>query len=449
MPTWKKVIVSGSNISQLNNDAGYLTSVTPQAAFVTASVGGVNLIADGANGVLTFDSSSGQGLTISGNSGTDTLTFGLSAIPNSSLANSTISGVALGGTLAALTAGSGLESAGTYTGATARTFAIATGSTHFSEGVRKLISVTDTTGASGIDLTYTQATGVLSATLINSSLTVTAGSGLTGGGAISLGSSATLNIGAGTHITVNADDVAVNTTTLIPAITGSIYSGVSGDIVITSAGVATIQANSVALGTDTTGNYVAGLTAGSGIAVTGTAGEGWSPTVTLKNAASLTNNVLTKWDSTNTQLVNSTITDTGTLVTIANSVNITGDLFVQGNTTQINVQDLYVEDRFIVLASGSATTGDGGLIIDRGSDAAGNVAYGYDSVLNRWGYQNGLTDTTNAITFGALTAGAATNAFAGYVFTEGTHGATKPTSGEFLQLGSIYITTNEDIWMYS
>lgn len=448
MANWKKLLVSGSNISELNNNLGFLTSGS-FVAFSTASVGGTSLVANSINGTLTFASGSGQGLTISGNSGTDTITFGLSAIPNSSLANSTISGVALGGTLAALTAGSGLESAGTYTGATARTFAIATGSAHFSSGVRKLISVTDTTGASGIDLTYTQATGVLSATLVNSAITVTAGSGLTGGGSTSLGSSTTLNVGAGTHITVNADDIAVNTTTLIPAVSGSIFARVSGDILINSLGVATIQPNSVALGTDTTGNYVAGLTAGSGIAVTGTAGEGWSPTVTLKNAASLTNNVLTKWDSGNTQLVNSTITDTGTLVTIANSVNITGDLFVQGNTTQINVQDLYVEDRFIVLASGSANAGDGGIIIDRGAFGSGNVAYGYDSVLNRWGYQNGLTDTTNAITFGALTAGNATNAFASYTFTEATHGATKPTSGEFLQLGSIYIATNEDIWMYS
>ena len=46
--------------------------------------------------------------------------------------------------------------------------------------------------------------------LANSSLTVTAGSGLSDGGSIDLGSSATLNIGAGDGITVNADDVAVN-----------------------------------------------------------------------------------------------------------------------------------------------------------------------------------------------------------------------------------------------
>jgi hypothetical protein len=90
MATWKKVVVSGSNISQLNNDAGYLTSVTAQNAFATASHDGTLLLANGANGNLTFASSSGQGLTISASASTDTLTFGLSLIPNASLSNSSI-----------------------------------------------------------------------------------------------------------------------------------------------------------------------------------------------------------------------------------------------------------------------------------------------------------------------------------------------------------------------
>jgi hypothetical protein len=47
---------------------------------------------------------------------------------------------------------------------------------------------------------------------------------------------------------------------------------------------ATIAANSVALGTDTTGDYVSGLTAGNGISITGTAGEGWSPTVSINSS---------------------------------------------------------------------------------------------------------------------------------------------------------------------
>lgn len=103
MATWKKVIVSGSNISQLFNDAGYLTSITAQNAFATASFNGSELLANGSNGNLTFASSSGQGLTITANVGADSLTFGLNAIPNASLANSliTVAGttVSLGGSV--------------------------------------------------------------------------------------------------------------------------------------------------------------------------------------------------------------------------------------------------------------------------------------------------------------------------------------------------------------
>jgi len=63
---------------------------------------------------------------------------------------------------------------------------------------------------------------------------------------------------------------------------GSAFSTVSGDIVIASTGVATIQANSVALTTDTTGNYVATLTGGTGITSTGaTSGEGIAHSISV------------------------------------------------------------------------------------------------------------------------------------------------------------------------
>ena len=60
-------------------------------------------------------------------------------------------------------------------------------------------------------------------------------------------------------------------------ITGSASVDGSANVTITT----TVQPNSVALGTDTTGNYVAGVTAGQGITISGTAGEGWSPTIAL------------------------------------------------------------------------------------------------------------------------------------------------------------------------
>jgi len=109
MATWKKVIVSGSNISQLANDSGYLTSTTSVPAFSSASVNNVALIANNSLGNLTFSTGSSTGVVISGSAGNDTITFSLASIPNTSLANDgiTIAGVdtSLGGTITAATIG--------------------------------------------------------------------------------------------------------------------------------------------------------------------------------------------------------------------------------------------------------------------------------------------------------------------------------------------------------
>ena len=75
-----------------------------------------------------------------------------------------------------------------------------------SAGASKFLEVST---ASGINITTTTLAlaSIPNASLTNSSVTYTAGAGLTGGGTVALGASATLNIGAGTGITVNADDV--------------------------------------------------------------------------------------------------------------------------------------------------------------------------------------------------------------------------------------------------
>jgi hypothetical protein len=131
-------------------------------------------------------------------------------------------------------------------------------------------------------------------------------------------------------------------------------------------------------------------------------------------------------------------------VTISNDLTVGNNLTVNGTLTYINVTDLYVEDKFIVLASGSATDGDGGIIIDRGSYTSGSIVFGYDADTDRWGFQNGATDTTNSITIGTD----GNSAFAGLVFTEAAH-TTAPTSGEFVQLGAIYTANSGDIFIYS
>jgi hypothetical protein len=85
-------------------------------------------------------------------------------------------------TAVSITAGSGISGGGDISAT--RTITLDTGSAHFLGGARGAISVSDTTGASGIDLTYNSGTGVLSGVLANSAITI-AGSSTSLGGSIS------------------------------------------------------------------------------------------------------------------------------------------------------------------------------------------------------------------------------------------------------------------------
>lgn len=276
MATWKKVIVSGSNISQLNNDAGYITSVTAQHAFVTASFNGTLLLADSSQGTLTFASSSGQGLTISANAGSDTLTFGLASIPNSSLSNSSIT-----------IAGNSTSLGGTVTQAQ-----ILAGST------------------------------VISASVLSS-----------------------------------------------PS---------QGEALLTNNGVA---GSTIDLGLQTS--------------------------------------------------------DSPTFV----GLTLTGNLVVLGTASFQNTQNLLVGDRFVLFASGSNTTGDGGIVVQQGTQNIGEL-YGYDSGTARWGFTSSFDATGNSFT---------PVVYAGAVETAATAPSAAPKYGGASNgSGTLHVDTNTgDIYIYA
>lgn len=69
------------------------------------------------------------------------------------------------------------------------------------------------------------------------------------------------------------------------------YVTLSGDVTVDATGATTIAANSVALGTDTTGNYVASLVAGTGITLTNNTGEGATPTVAITSSPTISGTV--------------------------------------------------------------------------------------------------------------------------------------------------------------
>ena len=393
MANWKQVVVSGSAISQLDNDSGYLTAGTIGVpnSYSTASFNGTHLIANTTTSSLSFASSSGEGLNISANATSDTLTFGLSAVPNASLANSTISGKALGTNLDDLTIGNGLAASSAYNGSAAQTAAV----------------------------------------------------------------------GAGTHITVNTNDVAVNTTTLITAISGSILSTITGDVVVSALGVSTIQANSVALGTDTTGDYVQNLGTGTGVTIGSNSGEASQPTIAVVYGSSANNAVQGNTTITLTQ-TSGEIDITGTAAqalgggpsytigladtitgnrTFSNNVNISGDLIVNGTASFQNTTNLEVKDRFVLFASGSGGTGDGGIVVQQATQNVGEL-FGYDSGATRWGVTS---------SFAADSAAYTPDAFMSAVTTlSSTNPNTSGPASRYNAAGNIYVSSGDSsIWIYA
>jgi len=191
---------------------------------------------------------------------------------------------------------------------------------------------------------------------------------------------------------INADTTgnANTATTLQNARTISLGGDLSGsasfngstDITIT----ATVGANSVALGTDTTGDYVAGATAGSGITVDGSGGEGSSLTITNTGVLSLTGTANEVNVSASAGNVTIGLPDD---VTIGGSLTVTGDLTVSGSTTYLNTATLQVEDNKVVLnsnATGTPTV-DAGIEIERGDYP--NAELFWDESEGKWTSNNG------------------------------------------------------------
>ena len=84
------------------------------------------------------------------------------------------------------------------------------------------------------------------------------------------------------------------------------------------------------------------------------------------------------------------------------SLTLTGDLTVQGDTTTLSTSNLLVEDKFILLNSGSANPDEGGILIDEGS--AKGHAYVYDSNETRFGFTSSLAYDASSVTPDAFVA---------------------------------------------
>lgn len=295
-----------------------------------------------------------------------------------------------------------------------------------SDGVNKYATVSQFNssswaGVSG-DITINGTTGVatLKANIISSSAQIFSGGTITGGASLQLTGSSSSLTGSFTGSFTGLHSGNGSGLTNIP------YTGV------TFAGSGFVSAST--LSSNSQGTVTSSI---NGVAQN--VNLGLTPTDTPTFASIATNATTFNVATSNATTIN--------IGNAAASVFIPGNLFVQGPVTAVSSSQLYIADQFILLASGSAGNSDGGIIVDRGSGSAGNIAYGYDVATTRWGYQNGLSDTINLID--PTSNSGVSGAFAGYVFTEGSHGTTKPVTGEFAAQGAIYSANNGDIWIYS
>lgn len=130
-------------------------------------------------------------------------------------------------------------------------------------------------------------------------------------------------------------------------------------------------------------------------------------------------------------------------VTISNDLNVQGDLTVQGTASFQNTQNLLVADRFVLFASGSNTAGDGGIVVQQGTQNVGEL-FGYDSTATRWGFTSSFDAASSGFTpivyVGAVQTGTGqTAASAAPIYGGATYG-----------LGTIHIDTDDsEIWIYA
>lgn len=134
---------------------------------------------------------------------------------------------------------------------------------------------------------------------------------------------------------------------------------------------------SIALGTDTTGNYVSDVSAGTGVSVSHTPGEGSTPTISIGQAVDTVANV---------QFFS---------VQTTGDITVGGNLTVNGTTTTLNTSTLQVEDNIITLNHGAISPiNNAGIEVNRGGMMYFTPAIRWNEMSDRWEFTNDGTNYT-------------------------------------------------------
>jgi hypothetical protein len=179
-------------------------------------------------------------------------------------------------------------------------------------------------------------------------------------------------------------------------------------------------------------------------------------------ATNTTFNLATVQESAGNQTINiGNSSNNGNQIVLNGTASITGDLIVQGATTTLNTTNLLVEDKFILLNSGSTGTpgSEGGIIVQTQPNADGGkgTSMYYDSTLNRWLITSASFIEPDASSINGNLAVAGKKAAIVTVQVDGGIPSTTPLFGstDDYRLGQMYVDTNNtdgdfnNIWVYA
>ena len=261
----------------------------------------------------------------------------------------------------------------------------------------------------GISLNYND--GANSLTIANTGVTSIAGtanevsvSGSAGAVTVSLPNS--INVDVTGALTGNASTATTLQTPRSIGLGGSLSGSVSFDGSQNVTITADIVADSVALGADTTGDYVAGASAsGAGISVTGSGGEGSTLTISNTGVTSLSGTANEVTVSASAGAITIGLPDD---VTIGGNLGVTGNLTVSGSVTTLNTETLLVEDNQITLNSNvtGVPAANAGLEVERGDSTNASLIWnessdkwaagliGSETAISLEGHQHATSDVT-------------------------------------------------------
>ena len=494
MADWKKVVVSGSDISQLNNDSAYLvsgdsgvelsgsfsgsfqgdgsnlTGVIAQAANTLDQGSGINTFSyDGntAGVTVSVDSASlsGNGISTSAGAfvvqaadstidvsagGISVVEANLSGIPNASLSNDSVTlgstEVDLGATattIAGLTL-TGAEASGSFSGSFTGNFV----------GTTDLPDLTDGNGIA--DFTYDG----------SSTATITVEADSTTGGNVKPVSVSANGVGfdisaidgaglgtSGGELVVNVDDSSIEITgdslnVKALGVTNAMLANDSvtlGSTEVDLGTTATTIAGLTLTGAEASGSF-SGSFQGDGSGLTGLASTLNIIGDTGTDGVDLLNDTL-DFEGTANEIVTA-VTDNKVTFSLPNSVTIQQDLVVSNNLTVLGTAsfqettNLTVADRFVLFASGSNTTGDGGIVVQQATQDVGEL-FGYDSQTERWALDSAFDASTSAFTPEAFMSAVST----GNATSDATIDAL--VDARYQAKGNMFVGDDEGIWIWS